>query len=218
MLSVIIPAYNEENRITTALEKLKKELSKYDEIIVVSEGQDNTASIAKSFGAHVLEFKNRLGKGGAVIEGIKSAKGEIIVLCDVDYGFQKNVCINDLISNIRDINIGSRYSSVKVQGSLKRKFFSRSLNLIIRILFGFNLNDTQCGFKAFRKEVLDKIIPHVKTKGFAFDIDVLWNAKKLGFKIKEMPIAWDYTEETKVNVIKTSIEIFKSIIKLRFGF
>jgi glycosyltransferase involved in cell wall biosynthesis len=217
MLSVIIPAYNEENRILSALKKVKNELAKRDEVIVVADGKDKTAKLAKTIkGIKVLEFKNRLGKGGALKEGVKVAKGNIIVFCDVDYGTQENVSINNLVKNLDDINIGSRYISTYIKGDSKRIFFSRGLNFLVRIMFGLHLTDTQCGFKAFRRDVIKKIMPLVKIKGFAYDIEVLWRAKKLGYAIKEVPIRWDYTKETKVNVLKTSIEIFKDMLKLRF--
>ena len=217
MLSIIIPAYNEENRILSTLKKVKNELAKRDEVIVVADGKDKTAKLAKTIkGIKVLEFKNRLGKGGALKEGVKVAKGNIIVFCDVDYGTQENVSINNLVKNLDDINIGSRYISTYIKGDSKRIFFSRGLNFLVRIMFGLHLTDTQCGFKAFRRDVIKKIMPLVKIKGFAYDIEVLWRAKKFGYAIKEVPIRWDYTKETKVNVLKTSIEIFKDMLKLRF--
>jgi len=217
MLSIIIPAYNEENKIVLTLEKFKKEISSSDEIIVVTEGSDKTAEICRKKGVRVLEFENRLGKGGSVKEGVKAAKGEIIVLCDADYGFQEHASLKKLLAGFEQVSTTTRYSSIKIKGNIKRKIVSRGLNLLVRILFGLNLSDTQCGFKAFKSDIIKEIMPAVKTNGFAFDIELLWLAKKKGYSIKEVPMRWDYIEETTVNVYKTSIEIFKDIIKIRFG-
>jgi glycosyltransferase involved in cell wall biosynthesis len=218
MLSVVIPAYNEENRIGATLRKIKEELSKKDELIVVIDGTDRTKEICKKAGwVKVLSSKTRLGKGGAVKEGVKASKGDVIIICDVDYGLQPEASIKDLVKGLVDINIGSRYLSIPVKGSIKRKFISRALNLMVRLLFNINVSDTQCGFKAFRREVIKKIMPLVKTKGFAFDIEILWKAKKLSYNIKEIPVRWDYTLETKVNVVKTSLEVLRDMLRIRFG-
>jgi glycosyltransferase involved in cell wall biosynthesis len=217
MISVIIPAYNEASRIARTIDKLTKELSKKDEIIVVADGQDSTANIArKNSRAHVLQYDRRLGKGGALIEGIRFSHGSVIVFCDADYCCQEYVSIKILTENLSDINIGSRYSTVAVRGSLKRKLFSRLFNLAVRIFFSLNLKDTQCGFKAFRREVLEAIVPETKTKGFAFDIDLLWLAKKHGYSIKEIPVHWDYLEDSKASTVRIAFEMLREIFALRF--
>jgi len=217
MYSIIVPAYNEERRIHAALEKLSHELSVNYEIIVIAEGNDRTAEIASSFkNVTVLTFPKRLGKGGAIIEGVKVSKNPIIIFCDVDYGTQ-DVSISDLVKDLKDVNVGCRYSSIKIEGSFRRKLLSRLFNILVNLLFNLGLKDTQCGFKAFRRDVLLSVINQVKIRGFAFDVELLWRIKNKGYQIKEVPIKWDYTKETSVNIFKTSFEMLKDLIKLKFN-
>ncbi|MCD6575923.1 MAG: glycosyltransferase [Nanoarchaeota archaeon] len=211
MISVIVPAYNEEKQIGKTIEKLLKE--KVEEIIVVVDGNDKTGEIAKKYKkVKVLTFKHRLGKGGAIKEGFKASKGDVIVFVDADYWHQK-ASIRSLAKWIPkyDIAIGSR----RKRKTIKRKILSWGFNLLTKILLGLNLRDTQCGFKAFKREALKDLLSKMKTRGYAFDVELLYLAKNK-YKIKEVPVEWEDIN-TKINPVKDSLKMFLELLRIKAG-
>ena len=211
MISVIIPAYNEEKRIKPTIKKLKKELSSRDEIIVVSDGQDATNRIAKKLKVKVLEFKKRLGKGEALRQGFKASKGDKIVFCDADYSYQ-NTSIKELTKELKDFDavIGVR----KKRDKVSRRILSTGLKFLQKIFLGFTFTDTQCGFKAFKRKTLKKHLSELKTGDYGFDMELL--SKIPREKIKEIVVDWKYAPHSKVNSLSTSLEIFRDLMYLSF--
>ena len=212
IISVIVPAYNEERRIHKTLEKLKKE--NIDEIVVVCDGGDKTAEISKGFDVKVIEFDERLGKGNAIKKGLEVVRGNIVVFTDADFGFQ-DVDINSLTKKIGeyDIVLGVR----KLEGIKKshRKIVSRGLRFLTKNLLGLNIEDTQCGFKAFKKDVFEDIIENVNSGGYSFDIELLHVAKDK-YKIGEIPVDWKITEHSKVNPFSDSIDVFFKLWEIKW--
>ncbi|HEY9206173.1 MAG TPA: dolichyl-phosphate beta-glucosyltransferase [Candidatus Methanoperedens sp.] len=226
-LSLIIPAYNEERRIRRVLDLYTAFLGKkYDfELIVVSEGNDNTASIVKAMmvnipGIKILEFTKRQGKGGAIIHGIKESRSEIIGFVDAD----ESVSPSDFDKLIHSINgidcaIASRRAKgarISARQPWKRRISSRVFNVFVNLLFGLGIKDTQCGAKVFKKSVIYPMLPIMKTRGFEFDVELLWRLKKAGFTIKEVPIVWKH-ESGSTFSLKYSMMMFLNLLKLRFS-
>jgi len=224
-LSIVIPAYNEGKRIGNTLKDYLGFFGKRDfEIIVVLNGcKDNTLSIVKKFSKsknlHFKNFPQKLGKGGAVIEGFKLARKEYISYVDAD-GSTKAKDFYEIFEKINGFDgiIASRYvegSVISKKQSLGRIIASRGFNFLVRLLFNFPFKDTQCGAKIFRKEVIKKVLPFIGTTGWAFDIDILFRANSLGFKIIEVPTTWSNVEGSKLNMRKTVPAMFLSVIRLR---
>ena len=228
-LSLIIPAYNEEKRIFKTLESYKFFLDSknldYKIIVVLNGCKDNTQKIVEPFldiKTNMLVSERGIGKGGAIMEGFKIARGEYIGFVDADsatspeefYKLFENLESNKELSGV----IASRYckgAKILQKQPLSRRFASRVFNLFIRGLFGLNFADTQCGAKIFKKEAIKKILPQLGITKWSFDIDLLYLLKKNKFKIKEFPTIWSEPGESKLKVLKTSIEMFLSILRLR---
>jgi len=228
-LSIIIPAYNEEKRIRKTLIKYHNYFSrKYGgndfEMVIVTDGcKDKTPDIAREFSQRFqkiehLNFARRLGKGGAIIHGIRSSNGKLIGFVDAD-GSVSPQEFNVLIENMEDCDgaIGSRWcGSPRVVGlSFSRKFWSRVLNLAVKALFGLHFEDTQCGAKVFKREAIRRTIDEIQTSGFAFDVDLLYRLKRRGLRVKEVPIAYRHVNESSVEMKSDILGIALSVIRLR---
>ncbi|MEM5835088.1 MAG: glycosyltransferase family 2 protein [Candidatus Aenigmatarchaeota archaeon] len=228
-LSVIIPAYNEEKRIRKTLNIYLPIFKKYYknsfEVIIITDGcKDKTPDIVKKFSKKYkfikhINYQNRLGKGGAIIEGFKVASGKIVGFLDAD----GSTSPKSIISLIKYLNkydgvIASRWikkSKVVKKQSLSRRIASRIFNFLVRFLFGFNFKDTQCGAKFFRKKAIEDILPEIGLTDWAFDIDLLYRFSKRNYKIKEVPITWRYKEGSKLKLSKTSVKMLLSVLGLR---
>lgn len=224
MLSIIIPAYNEEKRIIPTLNDYLKFYKKNTEFIVVNDGsKDNTENIVKKFmkkhkNLKLINQKNK-GKGAAVINGMKNAKGNVIAFVDAD-----NATIPEQFDKVLkyiknyDVTIASRYFKDTIRKQkLLTKIIGRGFNLLVKLFLNLRVNDTQCGAKIFKKQVLNKILPKIKPDKWAFDIQLLYFAKKSGFKIKEVPILWYSKDDSKLNMKKAIPGFLKTILKLRFS-
>ncbi len=222
-LSVIVPAYNEAGRITNTLREIDKYLSKQNyqyEIIVVSDGsKDATAQVVRNLipriaNLKLIDNKQNHGKGFVVRQGILEAKGDYRLFSDAD-----NSTSIDQVEKMwpefekgEDIVIGSRDvkgAALLVPQSASRVLLGNIFNLIVQITAGlFGIWDTQCGFKCFSKSAAQAVFPRCRIDRFAFDVEVLVLAKKMGYKIKEIPVTWINDPESKVK--------FKSMLKMLF--
>lgn len=226
MLSIIIPVYNEEKRIIPTLKDYLNFYKGNTEFIVVNDGStDNTERIVKEF---IKENKNlRLinqenqGKGAAVLTGMKVARGDVISFIDADNATTPEE-FDKVLEYIKDydVTIASRHiigANINKQESLLELITGRGFNFLVRFLLNLKIYDTQCGAKIFRKEVLTKILQKIDPDRWAFDISLLYHAKKLGFKIKEVPINWYSHPDSKLNVKKAIPGFIKTLLKLRFS-
>jgi len=228
MLSLIIPAYNEEDRIKETLVAYREKLYKLGinfEIIVEMDGcTDRTPEIVKKLAVKFpeikfIEFRERLGKGGGLLKGFEVARGNIVGFVDAD----GSVPPQEFIKLLREIENGydGAIASRRTRGAivknqpLLRKILSKCFNIYVRLLFDLPFKDTQCGAKVFRREVLEKIFPKLNTKGFAFDVNLLYLAHKHGFKIKEVGVLWIDKYGSKVKIWKAIVEMGLAVIKLR---
>ena len=228
-LSIIIPAYNEEKRISRTLEAycefFSKRFNKNVEIIVVPNGcTDKTAGVVAAYMKKYpiltyYEFKGRIGKGGAIIEGFKKAKGDFVGYVDADLATPPEA-FYDLIENINghDGIIASRWikgSVISKKQPIRRIIASRVFNTMVRILFWMNFRDTQCGAKLFTKKAIDDVKNELGITQFSFDIDLLYRLKVKGYKIIEIPTTWHDQEKSTLVLKKTIPNMFFSILRLR---
>jgi dolichyl-phosphate beta-glucosyltransferase len=225
MISIIIPSYNEEERIGVSLEKIINYFKSENinaEILVVDDGsKDKTSEIASKFPeVRVIKQDRNRGKGAAVRRGMLEAKGDFCVFSDADlstpiYEIKKLI---EQYQNGYDVCIGSRavdYSMIKEHQPWYREMMGKTFNKIVQLLVVRGIKDTQCGFKGFKKEAAKNIFSKQKIDGFAFDVELVFLAGKLNYKIIEIPVEWYNDERSKVNPITDSTKMFLEILKIR---
>jgi len=235
-VSVVIPAYNEEKRIGRTLEN-HLEFFHDTEIFVAMDGcRDRTLGIVEEFArtrnknnnsVSYIHFDKRLGKGMGLLRAIEHTKGEILVITDADESTSPSE-IFKLVNSLDgcDCVIGSRWlpeSKVLIKQPVQRRIASRGFNFLVRTMFGIPFKDTQCGAKVLRKDALKSVMGDMSTFNFAFDIDLLYQLHKRGFKIKEAPIAWNDKDGSSIKLFQEIITMFLAIVRLRivnspFGF
>lgn len=228
-ISIIIPAFNEEKRIKKTLDAIIKYLNvkKFDyEIIVVDDGsKDNTVKIVKSFTdkkVRYLSNKVNQGKGASVRKGILAATKELVLFSDSDLATPIEELTNflGLIDKGHDIVIGSRNlkdSDVKVEQPKYRELLGKAFPFLVNIITIGGFKDTQCGFKLFRINAAQKIANLQTLNRFSFDVEMLFIAKKLGLKIKEVPVIWMDQKESKVNPLKDAPKMLLDLFKIRYN-
>jgi glycosyltransferase involved in cell wall biosynthesis len=225
LISVIIPAYNEEARIEQTLIDYNAGLASRGayEIIVVCDGcKDRTAEVSAKY-AQVLQFPQRLGKGGGVIAGFRAAKGDIVGYTDADNSLKVDQFLR-LLDEMDRTGAGcviadrkSRESMILESQYLVRRLASESFNFLFsRALFGLKVRDSQCGGKVFRRENIDRILPQMVCTGFEFDVELLWRLMRDGCAIAEVPVIWKDDKQSKFG-FKYIPSMFVSLMKARFG-
>lgn len=228
-LSVIIPAYNEESRLISTLSRIDEYLREEPygyELIVVSDGsQDGTARVALDWRPdgcplEVIDRKENRGKGYSVREGTALAKGEYILFSDADLStpIEEVEKFLPLLREGTDIVIGSRSlrdSEVVVHQPFYREMMGRVFNELVQFLAVKGIIDTQCGFKSFSRNAVEKIFPRCLIEGFAFDVEILFLARKLGLSIKEIPVRWFNAPGSSVNPVRDSLAMLKEICQIR---
>ena len=228
-LSVVIPAFNESSRIVTTLEEVTGYLgsqSYASEVVVVDDGSsDDTAALVTDFQSRNPFVKlvrvAHGGKGWAVKSGMLSAEGEYRFLCDADLSMPINQVDRFLPPKLEDfqIAIGSR----EAEGSRRfdeppmRHFQGRVFNLAVQALAIRSFSDTQCGFKCFRGDVAEDLFALQRLKGFGFDVEVLFMARRRGLKVIEVPIDWYYKPESKVRPLRDSVGMLKDVAVVRLN-
>lgn len=195
------------------------------EIIVVDDGSsDRTSSLARSILAdwplsRVISFEKNRGKGAAVKAGVLEARGELILLTDADL----STPIEELEkfwprAGDYQVVIGSRAlpaSDLRIRQSHLRESLGKFFNLLVRWLVLSDFKDTQCGFKLFTGPAGQEIFSRLKTTGFAFDVEALLLARKLGYKIAEVPVAWANSPDSRVKLISSSVKMFLELLRIR---
>ena len=226
-VSVILPAYNEGARLPSCLDRLLIYLASQDfdyEVIVLADGcTDDTERIAAEYATsdpHVIlvSFPERLGKGGGILNAAHEATGDVLIYMDVDLATTPSeilLALRKMEEEGADIVYGSRYSPdsrILVQPPLHRKFLRKAFTFLFRLLFGIDLYDTQCGFKAIRRSVFNSLSNELKIKGFAFDVDLAVKAVRHGYRILEIPVTWSYMEGSKVDMLKQISELGRDLL------
>ncbi|MBS3078617.1 glycosyltransferase [Candidatus Pacearchaeota archaeon] len=228
-LSIIIPAYNEEKRILSPLNSFynffNKKLGKEFEVIVVPNNcKDNTLNVVKDFAKDkknivIFNINKYSGKGGAVIQGFKLAKGDLIGFVDADESTSV-IEFNKLYENINSFDgiIASRQmkgAKIHPKRTFKQEFGSFLFNRFTNLLFNLKFKDTQCGAKLFKKNVVSFLIKHSTQKDWMFDVDLLYLCKKKKFRIREYPIFWSDSDGSKL-ILKEQLIAILNLIKYRF--
>jgi len=237
MISIVIPANNEEKRIRKTLEtygkffsEKKKEIKDFEILVVINNTKDKTEDVVKEFSKKYPEIRHLNfkigGKGFAIIEGFKDSlkgKSEIIGFIDADMStppeafyeliktLEKNKRIGGVIANRWD-----KRSRISPKQSFFRRFISRGYNLIVRTLFLFPYNDTQCGAKVFRREILEGNVNKIISSQWNFDVALLFCLRKeANAKIIDIPTIWEDKHASKINLKRTPLLMFASVIRLR---
>lgn len=239
-LSIVIPAYNEENRIAQSLDSVLTFLAAQSyraEVIVVDDGSsDETAGRVSDFierfrdagqELRVLINKPNRGKGYSVKRGLLDAHGEIVLFSDADFSSpvtEAPKLIEPIAEGRVDAAIGSRALNrelIGVHQPLTRELGGMVFNLCMRIITGLKFKDTQCGFKAFRRELALPAFKLQRVDRFGFDPEVLYIAKKHGNRLLEVPVVWNHCEggelQSKWNYIRDSINMFADLIRIRLN-
>lgn len=224
-LSIVIPAHNEENRLPDTLEQVLRFLGKQSfasEVIVVENGSaDRTLEVAQSFAkTHeaVRVIQSERGKGAAVKRGMLAARGAYRFMCDADLSMPVEE-ISKFIppaANDLDIAIASREAkgSKRYNEPPYRHLGGRGINYIIQALILPGLNDTQCGFKCFHANVANDIFKSQILSGWSFDIELLYIARRRGYRIREIPVDWYYHPETKVSALRDALHMIADIFRI----
>ena len=227
-LSIVIPAYNEEKRLPATLDRvlawLDQRALRFSELIVVDDGsRDNTASVAENRPAvRVLRNPGNRGKGYAVRHGMLDASGDWVLYSDADLSTpieEADRLYEAAMKSGAAIAIGSRAidrSLVTVHQSSFREYSGRAFNLIMRTITGLSFNDTQCGFKLYRRDAARTVFSRQKLDGFSFDVEDLYLAKKAGVKAIEVPVHWANVEGTKVSMGQ-GMKSFTDLVRIRMG-
>lgn len=239
-LSVVVPAYNEERRLPQTLATITAYLNQQayaSEVIVVDDGSsDRTAQVVETFIAShprvTLIRNDHRGKGYAVRTGMLAARGHIVLFSDADLSTPIEEIAEMLpwFERGYGVVIGSREGkgARRIQEPFYRHLMGRVFNMIVRLLAVRGIDDTQCGFKAFRDDVAKDVFSRMKLYGenakkindamvTGFDVEVLFIAQKAGVKIKEVPVEWRYGSETKVNPLKDSWRNFRDVALVRWN-
>ena len=223
-LSIVVPCYNEAkdilNKSNIILEKMTS-LPIESELILVNDGsKDKTAEVMELVKGAIHEgYDINRGKGGAVKHGIEVSTGDYVLFMDADLSTDLSA-IDTLIPLMGeyDLIIGSRHhkdSVIPVKQPLSRRFIGWCCRHIVNMHFHFHYSDTQCGFKAIKREVAKDIASKQQINGFAFDVEYLYIAKLNNHSIKEIPVIWRDDRGSTVSPVKSSIKFFKDIFKIK---
>jgi len=230
VLSVVIPCYNEEQRLPRTIEQIERYLDAKEapyELILVDDGSaDGTrqvmdAAAERRDGIRVEALPHNRGKGRALAVGVEAAKGDEVLITDADLStpIEELDKLQAALRGGAGVAIGSRAlraSRVEVSQPFYRVLMGKGFNLIVQAVLLPGIWDTQCGFKLFRGDVARSVFAGLTTDGFGFDPEVLYRARKQGVKIAEVPVVWRNSAETKVSPVRSSLDMLKHVIRLRF--
>lgn len=228
--SLVIPAFNERQRIAASLDKVLAHISEQGwsaELVVVNDGsRDDTADIVRRYAqrnpcVRLLENPGNRGKGYSVRNGMLHAQGEILVFSDADlsspiYEMGK-LCA--ALDGGADVAIGSRWMRPELQTErqpLYRQLFGRVFNLLLRGLLGLKFKDTQCGLKAFTRSAAQQIFPRQRIERWGFDPELLFLARRLGLRVAEVPVEWAHDDRSKINPLVDGLKMFAEILRIRW--
>jgi dolichyl-phosphate beta-glucosyltransferase len=229
-LSIIIPSYNEELRLPATLERIAAflpTLGAETEVIVVDDGsKDKTAAVAESFrgkipGMRVVANGVNRGKGYSVRHGMIEARGHNVLFTDADLSAPIEEAPKLLAALQQyDVSIGSRAldrSLIEVHETAFREFAGIVFNKIVRVVLRLPFVDTQCGFKAFRREACRIIFEQQRIERFGFDPELLYLARHHGLHTTEIPVRWAHSPATKVSMLRDSVLMFVDVFTIRWN-
>jgi dolichyl-phosphate beta-glucosyltransferase len=226
---VVIPAFNETNRLPPTVREVERYLrqsNRHSELVIVDDGStDGTAEavdqmIREGLRLHVLKHDHNQGKGAAVRTGMLAATGRVVLFTDADLS-TPIADVEKLLAAIEsgaDVAIGSRAldrSLIEVHQPWLRDRMGRVFNLFVQLVLLPGLKDTQCGFKAFRRDAARELFGATESDGFEFDTEVLYRAKRSGLVIREVPVRWRNNPDTRVNALLDSPKMLLALFRIR---
>ena len=229
LLSIVIPAYNECARIEGTLERVMGCVQKrgWDaEVLVVDDGStDETVTVVQRWmerheRLHLIKNPGNRGKGYSVRNGLLQAAGDIVMFTDADLSapMEEAERLFAAIESGADVAIGSRWLDKQkqtVQLPLYRRFFGRCFNRVTRVVMGLPFKDTQCGFKAFKREAAQTIFRLQTIERWGFDPEILFIARKLKYTIVEVPVTWGHDERSRMSYLKDGMKMLEEMAEIR---
>ena len=229
--SIVIPAYNESARLGATLDKVLAYVRTQGwnaEVIVVNDGsRDDTAEIVRNFALthaalRLVENPGNRGKGYSVRNGMLNARGRVVLFSDADLSspIEEAPRLFQALEDGADIAIGSRWLRAETQTQrqpLHRQLFGRVFNLLLRLTLGLQFKDTQCGFKAFKRPAVEAIFPLQRIERWGFDPEILFLARKFGFKVHEIPVAWGHSGGTRIHPLVDGSRMFLEMLRIRWN-
>lgn len=227
--SLVIPMYRERSRITATLTLLAgSELdAEHTQLLLVDDGSDDdTVSVAVAesarlgLGCEVLRVAHR-GKGSAVAAGMLAASGDAVAFTDADLSTGVTdivACLAAVESDEADVVVGTRahaLSQITKPGSAARKMSGWGYNTVLRGLGLTSLRDTQCGLKGFTRDAAEALFSDLSTPGFAFDIEILARAERLGLRLHELPVTWSHVEASRVRIARDAPRMLLDAVRIR---
>lgn len=230
-LSIVIPAYNESARIEDTLERVMECVYKQEwdaEVLVVDDGSsDNTREIVTRWmdvhpRLHLVRNPGNRGKGYSVRNGLLQAAGEVVMFTDADLSapIEEAERLLAALEQGADVAIGSRWmdrTRQTIQQPLYRQFFGRCFNVITRTVMGLPFQDTQCGFKAFRRPAAQIIFRLQRIERWGFDPELLFIARKLRFRVREVPVTWGHDERSRISYLRDGIKMLEELAYIRYN-
>jgi glycosyltransferase involved in cell wall biosynthesis len=227
-LSVVVPAYNEAARIGGTLRAIRLYLDGRGEsdaeVLVVDDGsRDGTAAVVADADprAVVLGGGANRGKGHAVKTGVLASRGARVLFSDADLStpIEELAKLEAALAAGAAVAIGSRglpASDIRVRQSLPREMMGRGFNVLVRALVLGGFMDTQCGFKLLEGETARGLFREVRLDGFAFDVELLWLARRRGVRVAEVPVTWRHADRSKVSPVVDAAKMFRDIVRIRW--
>ncbi len=229
LLSIVVPAYNEERRIGASLEKILAYLARKPfaaEVVVVDDGSsDRTTGVAREalegrLPFRLVRFDENRGKGAAVKAGVLASAGQAVLFTDADLSAPIEELDTFLLELDKgfDVVIGSRAipgCDIRVPQARHRQALGRFFNRLVRLFVMKGCRDTQCGFKLFRREAALDLFTRLRTAGFAFDVEILLLARKLGYRIAEVPVVWCDSRPSRVGILRGSWGMLTDLFRIR---
>jgi len=230
LLSVVVPCYNEEQRLPRTIEQIERYLdgrgTAYELILVDDGSSDGTrlvmdAAAARNPAVRVEALPVNRGKGRALAEGVKVARGTDVLVTDADLStpIEELEHLESALAAGAGVAIASRAvkgSRVEVSQPIYRVVMGKAFNLIVQLVLLPGIWDTQCGFKLFRADVAHPVFAGLTTDGFGYDPEVLYLAKRRGVRIAEVPVVWRNSAPTKVMAVRSSLDMFRHVVRIRF--
>ena len=230
--SIIIPAYNEAERIGASLDRILSYIAESRwsaEIIVVNDGsRDNTSEVVQEYSGRnpiirVLENPGNRGKGYSVRNGMLNASGQVLLFTDADLSSpieEANKLFAVIENGQADVAIGSRYLQSELQTRkqpLHRRMLGRAFNVALRTILGLSFVDTQCGFKAFNRKAVTTIFPNMKIERWGFDPEILFLARRYGLRVAEVPVTWAHDHRSKISPMRDGTRMLGELLRVRMN-
>jgi dolichyl-phosphate beta-glucosyltransferase len=226
-LSVVVPAYNEERRLETGLRRALDYLARRGrpyELLVVDDGsRDGTSQVAATFasqGVRVLRLERNRGKGAAVKAGLLASRGRHVLVSDADFStpIEEVEKLERYLQEGTPMVIGSRGladSQIRRRQPFYRELMGRTFNRLIRMFGVRGIRDTQCGFKLTRGEEARRLAAELKIDGFAYDVELIWLARRRGYNVAEVGVIWVNSPDSRVDPVRSSLSMLRDVVTMR---